>query len=104
MVEAGILNKRLTFQTGTATAGEGVTVWTDHCTVWGQLEPLTGTLLFQAQQSNSEAVGRTKVRYRSDLNPSMRVKFGSRYLKLLSVINPLESNEYLMFYYKEYLD
>lgn len=104
-MEAGILRHRLIFQSlGTAAAGEGSTTWTDTCTIWGQVEPLTGTLLFQAQQANSEASGRIKVRYRADLNASMRIKFGTRYFKILSLINPLEGNEYLIFYYKEYLD
>jgi SPP1 family predicted phage head-tail adaptor len=103
MIEAGNLNKRLTFQTGTSNAGDALT-WADTLTVWGSVEPLTGTWLFQSQQANSKTSGIVKVRFNTDINSSMRIKFGSRYLRIDTIINPKEYNEYLQIMYSEWLD
>lgn len=84
--------------------GEYVDTWADYVTVWAAIEPLSGRLLFEAQQANSEVQGRVRIRYREDILSTMRMQFGSRYLQVLSIINNKERNEELQILYKEWLD
>jgi SPP1 family predicted phage head-tail adaptor len=107
MTRAGELRHRITFQANTPTAngfGEFVDTYSDTVTVYGAIEPLSGSLLFTAQQANSEVQGRVRIRYRDDIEPSMRIKFGTRYFKILSVINPSEKREELQILVKEFID
>jgi SPP1 family predicted phage head-tail adaptor len=106
-IRAGELRHRLTFQSNLPTAnsfGEFADTWTDFVTVYGAIEPLSGQLLFTAQQANSQVQGRIRIRYRSDITATMRVKFGTRYFKILSIINQSEKHEELQILYKEELD
>jgi SPP1 family predicted phage head-tail adaptor len=102
-LEAGQLRHRLTFQTGTSTNGDALT-WTDALTVWGSVEPLTGSWLMESLQANSKISGIVRVRYNSSITSSMRIKFSSRYLRIDSIINPQEQNEQLQIMYSEWLD
>lgn len=106
-MKAGDLKHRLELQAPIISANdmlETIQTYTTQATVWGAVEPLSGNLLFNAQQANSEAQGRIRIRYRSDIQPTWRVKYGNRYLKILSIINPFERNQELHILYKEALD
>ena len=106
-MNADKLNKRVTFQTNTPTVnsiGEYVDTYADTFTVWAAVEPLTGRLLFEAQQASSQVQGRVRIRYRTGVTSSMRMSYDTRYLKILSIINPKEANEELQVLYKEWLD
>ncbi len=106
-IKAGDLNKRLTFQTNTPTAnsiGEMVNVYTDYVTVWGALHPFVGSRAYQEKQINVSATGQAVIRYRNDLNVTMRIKYGNRYFTILSMINPDEANDSLEIKYAEALD
>jgi SPP1 family predicted phage head-tail adaptor len=107
LMEGGKLDKRLTFQTNTPTVnslGEYVDTYSDAFTVWAAIEPLTGSWLFQSMQANSKVNGQVRIRYRTDILPTMRIKFGSRYLKIISLIAPLEKGDELRVLYSEELD
>ena len=104
MIDAGQLNKRITFQTPAVAAGEGVTTWVDSFTIWGAIKPLVGSRRYAAKQLNSEISGQIVIRYRNDIDPAMRIKYGTRYFQILAVINPNEENESLEIEYKELLD
>ncbi len=106
-MKSGLLNKRVTFQANTPTAndiGEYVDTYTDAFTVWAEVLPLAGRLLFQAQQANSEVTGTIRIRYRSDVGPTMRIVYGSRYFRILSIIDPHEKHDHLEIMVKEKLD
>lgn len=106
-MKAGELRHRIEFQTNTPTAnsmGEYVDTYTTLATVWGAVEPLSGSLLFSAQQTNSEVQGRVRIRYRDDIEPDMRMYFDSRYFKILSIIDYQERHQELQILYKEWLD
>ncbi len=104
MIEAGKLNKQITFSRSVITPGVGVSSWTTVCTVWGALRPLVGSRRFQAMQLNSEIQGQLIIRYRKDITASMRFTMNNRTFQILSIINPDESNEALEIDYKELLD
>jgi len=83
---------------------EWVETWADWATVWGAILPNTGKRYFEAMQANSEVQGTIKIRYRTGVLPTMRVKFGSRIFKIISIVHPLEKKEELQILYKEMLD
>lgn len=95
------LTKRVTFQTATVAAGEGVTTWADSFTVWAAVKPLVGSQRFQAAQANSQVQGKVVIRYRSDVTASMRMLYDSRYLTILSIVDPNEAHQWLEIDYKE---
>lgn len=105
MIDCGKLNKRITFQAGTeSNDGEGKTIWTDSFTVWAAVLPLTGNRRYLAQQLDASISGTIIIRYRSDVKSSMRIKFGTRYLSIISIRNPEEKNESLEIDYSERID
>lgn len=106
-MRAGQLRQRLTFQKETRARdsfNEEVVTWADHCTVWGSVNPNAGRKFYEALQSSSEVSGEVRIRYRTDILPTMRIKHGSRILAIVSIVNPQERDRELLIYYKEVLD
>jgi SPP1 family predicted phage head-tail adaptor len=106
-MRAGTMRKRLTFQKKTETRNsfnEAVVSYVDHVTVWGSVTPNAGRKVYEALQANSEISGEIRIRYRSDIEPTMRIKLGSRYLEIISIVNVQERNRELLVYYKTGLD
>ena len=106
-VRIGALRHRVTFQRLTVTQddyGGTVKSWVDHATVWAVVEYLSGRELWQAQQANSEASGRVRIRHREDIEPTMRIVHGSKYLEIITVL-PVDSKDREMhLLFKEALD
>jgi SPP1 family predicted phage head-tail adaptor len=103
----GKLRHRLILQSPTETLNEineVVNVYADVVTVWGSVEPYTGTWGFSAKQINVTAKGRVKIRYRSDIEVTWRIKFGERYLTIISILNRDERNRELIIEYGEAQD
>ena len=103
----GKLRQRVTLQqpvTGSNAIGEVTYTWADVATVWAAVEPTTGALYYAAQQAESKVDGRVRIRYRSDVLPTWRVKFGARYLSIVSILNPQERNKETILMYTESLD
>lgn len=107
-MRAGELNKRIIIEENTptkdATTGEFVDTWTPWRTVWAAIEPLSGNRYWQAKQANAEVDGVVRIRYRAGVKPTMRIKFGERYLYIKSIIQPKEAKEQLHLLYTEALD
>lgn len=90
MPAAGPLRQRITLQQVTSTPnsyGEMIESWSDVATVWGAVEPLRGREFFDAEQVQSEISCRVRIRYRSGVGPTMRWKYGARYLYINAVID-----------------
>jgi SPP1 family predicted phage head-tail adaptor len=105
MIDCGKMNKRLIFQAGTeSNDGEGKTVWTDSFSVWAAVIPLVGNRRYLAQQLDSSISGTIIIRYRSDVKSSMRIKYGSRYLSIISIRDPEEAHISLEIDYSERID
>ena len=47
--------------------------WVDYMPLWAKVTHLSGKDLIAAQASNSKVVARVKIRYREDINTTMRV-------------------------------
>lgn len=96
MIRAGRLKHRITIQGPSSSInaqGGKIKGWSDIETVWASVEPLTGREFFENHQMESEISTRIIIRYRGGLNTHMRVKFGNKYYKIVSIINPQEKNE-----------
>jgi len=105
-MDSGKLDKRITLQANVPTKsdeGEFVDTWVDMATVWAAIEPLSGRAYFTAQQANSDVTGTVRIRYRTDVKPSWRIKYGDRYFQIVTLINQGENRAELKIMYKEIL-
>ncbi|MCE0554211.1 phage head closure protein [Bacillus thuringiensis] len=85
----GKLDKRLTFQVKDEEAkspdGDPIEGYKDSFTVWGSLF-FKGRKYFEAATANSEIQGETEIRYRSDVNADMKIKYKNVIYDIVSVI------------------
>lgn len=89
-MRAGELRHRITFQRrGTDPTTGGLTDWVDYVTVWAKVEDLSGRDYFKAQMLGEASLvtSRITVRWRPDLNPHMRVKFGNRTFNIKAILD-----------------
>ncbi|MGC6407561.1 phage head closure protein [Bisgaard Taxon 45] len=103
----GKLRHRITLQKQVNTLNEygaTVTKWGKVATIWAEIKPLAGREYFSAQQVQSEITTQIFIRYLPGVLPTMRVKFGSRFFEIISVINANERNIYLQLMCKEKID
>ena len=103
-MRAGKLRHKITIQYYTESQnsyGEMTKTWSDYATVWASIEPIMGREFWESQQINAEVTAKITIRYLADINPKMRVKYGSRIFEIISVINPEEKNRELQLMVKE---
>lgn len=90
-MRAGELRHSVTIQyrTLSRTDSERTATWSDGTTCWAAIEPLSGRELFRAQQTYPEMTHQVRIRAASypALSGEHRIKFGTRYLYVLGVIN-----------------
>ncbi len=106
-MEAGKLKDRIELQAplkSFSAFNEAIETFTTQTTVWGAIRPLSGTLLMQSLQANSNISGEVEIRYRTDIQATWRLKIGQRILKIVTIINPENRNEKLWIKYSESLD
>lgn len=102
----GRLNKRITIERLTRKKHENGEIIEDYevfKTIWAEIKPVSGNQFFVAKQINSEISHNVYIRYRSDLNPSMRIKFKDRAFEILYLMNVNEGNQLMQIYCKELL-
>jgi SPP1 family predicted phage head-tail adaptor len=103
-MRAGELDKRGTIQYLARSKngfGEDIETWTDLATVWCSIEPVSGSEKWLQQERVSEATYKIHMRYRANLNSTMRMKYKNRYLQFLAVINLEENSKELFIPAKE---
>jgi SPP1 family predicted phage head-tail adaptor len=106
-VRAGDLKHQIIIQVAQKSKnsmGEFVDTWSTWATVWAAIEPASGKNYYAAKQLNAEVDGVCRIRYRTGVLPTMRILYGSRVLRIVSIVNPKETNEELQLFYKELLD
>ena len=100
-VRIGELRHRLTIQAERAASDGGGGLsdpWADPvtvATVWGKVEPLTGTEHLRAMQIEDRLSHRIVIRYRPGITPAMRVRFGSRVFNIRAAIDREERGRFL---------
>jgi SPP1 family predicted phage head-tail adaptor len=101
MINAGMLNKRITIQhlvdgsPSQSSFGEPEATWTDFKEMWASIEPIQGNEFWSQQQVQSEVTIRIRTRYVGGIEPAMRVSYGDRIFVIESVIDPKERHEEL---------
>lgn len=97
-MKIGDLRHRISLQSPTRTAdnmGGYSTVWTSEATIWAAIWPVSGKEIMQARQNKMNVTHRIRIRYRSDIKSSWRIKFKLRYFDIDVIINPDERNKML---------
>ena len=92
-MQTGKLRNRITIQYPNPTqdaTNDPVVAWLDLAQVWADIRPVGGQerLQRQADQVVAQVDHRIKIRWRGDVTPKMRVKFGSRYFDIGTVDDP----------------
>jgi SPP1 family predicted phage head-tail adaptor len=81
-----------------------VTTYTDVATVWAAVDWQSGRRFLEASQLNAEVGGVIRIRYRSDIRPEWRLKYGDRCITILSIANMREGDRELQLNCKEAQD
>lgn len=88
-MNVGRLDRRIRIERPTTAQdlfGEPVPTWGVLDTVWAQVEPLKGSERFVAQQASAEVDTRFTVRWRDDIDATMRIVYEDAVYDIDSVI------------------
>ena len=91
----GQLRHKIAFQTATKVSdGMGGTVdtWADAYDAYAAIWPISANERIQNQGLEHEITHRVRVRYQSKIVPTMRIRYGTRYFEITSLINQNERN------------
>ena len=77
--------------------------WRQMTTVWASIEPVSGRELIAIGMEKAEVTTKVTIRYRSNIGPHVRIRFGDRIFEVVSTINPEERNILLSLMCKEIL-
>ena len=72
-------------------------------TTWAAIDPISGREFYAAEQSQSEVSHKIRCRYRTGLDTAMRITYGKRRFKIISLIDWEERHESLLLMCKEVL-
>lgn len=96
-VAAGPLRHKVQLQAQQVTqdpqTGEMETTWTNVAEPWAQIVPTSGREFLAAAAEQSEVRGRIVIRYRGDVDASMRVVYRGKYYNILAVMPDAESGK-----------
>lgn len=89
-VAAGRLRHRVTIQRPGTTqdpiTGEMVNTWADYLSLWAHVEPASVREFIAADAEQSEVRGKITLRYRNDLDATMRVLHRGAVYQILGVM------------------
>jgi len=101
----GELRHRITIQKTTTIqdeAGQPIETWQDVCTVWAKIEDLSGREYLAAKQVlANEVTTRITIRWRNDVEPTMRVIEGQQIFDIQSIVDPAGRKQQLQLMCKE---
>ena len=108
MTDPGKYAHRITFQRYDGTVDEYGDVrkdvdanWDDFKTAWAAVDPLSGREFYAAEQSQSEVTHKIRCRWFPGLKAEMRIVFGGRKFRIISVIDWQEAHESFLIMAKE---
>lgn len=99
MTDPSSFNKRVTLQSEVLTPdaqGGSSKDWSDVATVWASVEPMAGKEAYTWGKLLEESTLVIKIRYRAGVVPKMRLKYGTRYFDISSVIDEHEAHRFLV--------
>jgi SPP1 family predicted phage head-tail adaptor len=103
-MNAGSLNKYITLQQSTRVSdgmGGFTLTYADVASLWAAIWPISANETVAANATTMVVSHRIRIRYRSVLKASWRIKFGARYFAIVGIINPNERCEWLDILCKE---
>jgi SPP1 family predicted phage head-tail adaptor len=104
-VNIGSLNKRVNLQYPTKVSdgmgGFSVTWVPLVQDTWAAIWPVSANEVIEANSTSMVVTHRIRIRHRSALDASWRIKFGDKYYAIISVVNPNMANKYLDIMAKE---
>lgn len=80
-------------QTQDPDTGEIPYTWTTIAEPWAQMVPMSGREFLAAAAEQSEVRGRIVIRYRGEVDASMRIVYRGRYYNILAVLLDAESGK-----------
>ena len=96
MTRIGDMDKVIVFQTGTKSAdtmgAAGTTSYSDTLTCWAAIWPLSANESLENLKTEHKVTHRIRCWYSSSIDEAQRIKYGSRYFEIVSLINPDEQN------------
>ena len=101
MLPAGKLNKVVAIKAQSTTRDEvnqKVLTWTtitNGGAVWASVEPLSNRESQEALANQMTVSHRVRIRYRDDVDATMRIFYGTRELAIVGIRNPKERGEFL---------
>jgi len=104
MVKAGELNRQITFRRATFTydsKNEQIPTDVDAATVWAGVITTGGREFYAAQKLNAETSKVFKIRYRTDVNGTMKIKYGKKTYEIIEINDVDGKNEELLISTKE---
>lgn len=111
MTDPGKYSHRITFQIYDGTLDEYGDVrkdadenWDDYKTVWASIDPLSGKEFYAAEQSQSEVSHKIRCRYFPGLKAEMRILYGRRKFRIISLIDWREAHEECLIMVKELVE
>jgi SPP1 family predicted phage head-tail adaptor len=81
--------------------GTMTTTWSDWGSVWAAIWPLSAKEYVLHSQETMEVTHRIRIRFRNEVGPSFRIKFGNKYYQIKSIVNPGTENKVLDLLCKE---
>lgn len=98
------LNRKITFRELTIVqdpnTGEMIETWTDFVSVFAKVEPLLGREYFAAAAVQAEDTTKFTMRYRGDIDPTMRIAFDGNEYDIQSIQNVRSGNRESLIYAK----
>ncbi|WP_236904091.1 phage head closure protein [Comamonas serinivorans] len=97
-MRAGDLNTRITIQrqeTAQDSAGEAIKSWVNHATVWSDFRNISGLQAAKNDAQASTVKASARIRWRTDLDHSMRVIAGSGTYTVEAVLQDMKRREYV---------
>jgi len=72
--------------------GGFTTTWAEYTNAWVSMKPYKNWENRVSMQNETRTLHKISMRYFAGITPKMRVKFGSRYFNIVSIINREEAN------------
>lgn len=72
-------------------AGEMVTTWVELASLWAEVVPSSGREFLAAAAEQSEVRGRITIRFRDDVDATMRVAYRGKWYAILAALPDAES-------------
>ena len=108
MIDPGKMRHRVIFQSFTGAVDSfgdpqqnDDSQWEAVAILWAAIDPVSGKEFYAAQQSQSEVTHKVRCRYWPGLTTAMRIKYGSRLFKIISILDWEERHESLLIMCKE---